>query len=110
MEHLYQILKNLFPNWHKQQKGALNPIPVRSKCSWILIPLFIGSSFSALANYTVASGTNVNASTITAQTGVLTINGTLTLSSNTVLSGFTSVIINAPDGQIYWSNNSDLTF
>jgi hypothetical protein len=64
----------------------------------------------ARADYTVASGTSINASTLTGQTGVLTINGTLTVSSNDNLAGFTSVIINAPNGKIYWSNNSDLTF
>ena len=62
------------------------------------------------ANFTVPAGTIVRADTITAYSGVLTINGTLNLSRNTVLSGFTSVIINAPSGQIYWTNNSDLTF
>jgi hypothetical protein len=64
----------------------------------------------ALADYTIASGTTINASTITGQSGVLTINGTLLLNSNQTLSGFTSVIINAPNGQIYWDNNADITF
>src|SRR5674476_552944 len=77
---------------------------------------FLFCSFTLLlfstvrADYTVASGTNIDASTLTGQTGVLTINGTLTVSSNDYLAGFTSVIINAPNGEIYWSNNSDLTF
>ncbi len=64
----------------------------------------------ASADYTVPDGSNINASTITGQSGVLTINGTLTVSSNVNLANFTSVVINAPNGQIYWSNNSDLTF
>jgi hypothetical protein len=62
------------------------------------------------ADYTVGSGTNRDASTLVGQSGVLTINGTLTVSSNAALSGFTSVVINAPAGQIYWSDNSDLIF
>jgi hypothetical protein len=64
----------------------------------------------AKADYTVAAGVTIDASTITGQTGVLTINGTLNLSVNTVLSGFTSVIINGPVGQIYWTANKDLKF
>jgi hypothetical protein len=67
-------------------------------------PFLLAYSFlcaSARADYTVASGTNINASTLTGQTGVLTINGTLTVSSNVNLAGFTSIIINAPNGEIY---------
>ena len=67
-------------------------------------------SFNAKADYTIPSGSNINASTITGQSGVLTINGTLTISSNVNLANFTSVVINAQNGEIYWSNNSDLTF
>jgi hypothetical protein len=67
-------------------------------------------SLNAKADYTIPAGSNTDASTLTGQSGVLTINGTLTVSSNVNLSGFTSVIINAPYGKIYWSNNSDLTF
>ncbi len=67
-------------------------------------------SLNAKADYTIPSGSNINASAITGQSGVLTINGTLTVSSNVTLAGFTSVVINAPNGEIYWSNNSDLTF
>lgn len=62
------------------------------------------------ANFTVQAGTIVRADTLIAYGGVLTINGTLNLTRNTVLAGFTSVVINAPNGQIYWTNNSDLTF
>ena len=65
---------------------------------------------AAFADYTVAAGSTVNASSITNQSGVLTVNGTLNVSVNTVLPGFTSVIINAPSGQIFWTNNSDLSF
>ena len=67
-------------------------------------------SAPVLAHYTIASGANVNATTLTGQSGILTINGTLTLSSNVSLLGFTSVVINGPGGQIYWTNNSDLIF
>lgn len=64
----------------------------------------------AKANFTVPAGTIVRADTLSTYSGVLTINGTLNLTSNTVLNGFTSVVINAPNGQIYWTNNSDLFF
>ncbi len=64
----------------------------------------------ARADYTIPSGSSVNASTLTGQSGVLTINGTLLVSSNVSLLNFTTVIINGPDGQIYWQNNSDLRF
>jgi hypothetical protein len=64
-----------------------------------------------LADYTITTGTSVNASTITGQSGVLTINGTLYVDQGTVsLLGFTSVIINGPNGQIYWNGNYDLKF
>ena len=71
---------------------------------------FIVLGLNARADYTIASGSNIDASAITSQSGVLTINGTLTVSSNVTLAGFTSVVINAPNGQIYWTNNSDITF
>jgi hypothetical protein len=70
--------------------------------------LFVSSS--VLADYTIAVGTTVDAGSLTGKSGVLIINGTLSISSNVYLSGFTSVIINAPSGEIYWTNNSDLTF
>ena len=64
-----------------------------------------------MADYTVAAGTSVNASTITGQSGILTVNGTLYVNQSTVsLLGFTSVIINGPNGQIYWNGNYDLKF
>ena len=62
------------------------------------------------ANFTVQAGTIVRADTLTSYGGVLTINGTLNITRNTILNGFSSVVINAPGGQIYWTNNSDLTF
>ena len=68
------------------------------------------SSKTANANFTAPSGTIVRADTLTAYSGILTINGTLSLTRNTVLPGFTSVVINGRNGQIYWTNNSDLTF
>lgn len=65
----------------------------------------------AKADYTVASGASVNASTITGQSGVLTINGTLYVDQGTVnLLNFTSVIVNAPNGKIYWNGNNYLNF
>jgi hypothetical protein len=67
---------------------------------------FAGKS---LADYTINAGQNIDASTITGQSGVLTINGTLTISSDVSLSGFTSVIITCP-GEIFWSANKTLTF
>ncbi|MEO8823855.1 MAG: hypothetical protein ABI366_09785, partial [Ginsengibacter sp.] len=78
-----------------------------------LLLLFFGSTFlclSAYADYTVADGTTINATSLVGKSGILTINGKVTLSSDVTLSGFTSVIINAPNGEIYWSNNSNLTF
>ena len=74
---------------------------------WVFSCIIRGAAF---ADYTVAAGSTVNASTITNQSGVLTVNGTLNVSVNTSLPGFTSVIINAPGGQIFWTNNSDLSF
>ena len=63
------------------------------------------------ADYTVASGSSINANTITGQSGVLTVNGTLYVDQNTVsLLNFTSVVINGPNGQIYWNGNYDLKF
>lgn len=62
------------------------------------------------ADFTVAAGSSVRADTISRYDGVLTINGTLSVTRNTVLAGFTKVVINAPAGQIYWSNNSDISF
>lgn len=88
----------------------LTPATKSTKRSLLLVFCNLFLFLNARADYTVANGTNINAATLTGQSGVLTINGTLTVSSNTTLSGFTSIIINAPNGQIYWSNNSDLTF
>ena len=77
------------------------------------LALFFGSvimCLSASADYVVANGANINAASLVGQSGVLTINGTLTLSSDVTLAGITDVIINAPNGNIYWSNNSNLIF
>ena len=67
---------------------------------------------NALADYTIPSGTTVDASTITAaqQTGILYIYGTLIVSTNVSLSGFTGVEINGPGGSIFWSKNTNLFF
>jgi hypothetical protein len=69
---------------------------------------FAGKS---LADYTINAGQNIDASTLTVQSGVLTINGTLTVTGNQSVSllGFTSVIITCP-GQIFWTGNGNLTF
>ena len=78
-----------------------------------LLLLFFGSVFiflSACADYTVGDGVNIDAASLVGQSGVLTINGTVTLSSDVTLSEITNVIINAPNGKIYWSNNSNLIF
>jgi hypothetical protein len=74
----------------------------------VLVNLLV--SASAFADYTIPAGSTVDASTLTGKSGVLIINGKLNLTSDVYLSGFTSVIINGPTGQIYWTNNSDLTF
>lgn len=77
--------------------------------SFILF-LFLFFSASAKADYTVASGSTINASTLTGQSGTLLIQGTLLINSNVSLSNFTTVIIDGANGQIFWQNNSDLTF
>ncbi len=84
---------------------------------WLPIKLMMGIAFlllfsnKVMADYTIAAGSNIDASTLTGQSGVLTINGTLTVSGDIVLSGFTAVIINGSAGQIFWSANSaTLTF
>jgi hypothetical protein len=89
-----------------------NPIfPLKMFVTSLLpVMLFLSFSSVAYADYTIPVGSNINASTITNQSGVLTINGTLTLSSDAYLPNITAVVINAPSGQIYWTNNSDLTF
>ena len=77
---------------------------------FLLVLFLIGFINTAKADYTVIAGSTIDASTITSQSGVLIINGTLTVSANTNLSSFTSVIINGPNGKINWTNNSDLIF
>ena len=75
-----------------------------------LLALFLSVQI-ALADYTVASGSTIAASSLVGQTGILTINGTLGMGGgNVTLSGFTAVIINGPNGQILWTGNGDLTF
>ncbi|MGG9972291.1 hypothetical protein ACQ33O_10900 [Ferruginibacter sp. SUN002] len=81
----------------------------KSRSFTLFCSIFILSA-SAFADYTVASGSTIDATTITGQSGILTINGTLNVSSNVTLANFTAVIINGPNGQIYWTNNSDLIF
>ena len=83
---------------------------------WLSIKLMMGIAFlllssnKVMADYTIALGSNIDASTLTGQSGVLTINGTLTVSSSVFLSGFTAVIINGPGGNIFWTVNKDLSF
>ena len=62
----------------------------------------------SFADYTVAAGQTIDASTITGQSGILTVNGTLNVLGNGTVSllGFTSVVINCP-GQIYWQQNGN---
>ena len=74
-----------------------------------LLGVFNLVGLGAFADYTVATGATIDATTITGQSGVLTVNGRLNISSNVALLGFTSVVINGPDGQIYWTNNADLS-
>lgn len=64
---------------------------------------------NAKADYTVPAGTTVDASSLVGYTGVLTIDGQVNISANTVLS-FTNVIINGPNGNINWIKNYDLKF
>jgi hypothetical protein len=64
---------------------------------------------NAKADYTVPSGTTIDASALVGYTGVLTIDGQVNISKSTVLS-FTNVIINGPNGNINWIKNEDLKF
>ncbi len=76
----------------------------------LLCVLNLFAAISVLADYTVPANTTVDAKTITGQSGVLTIYGTLNLTQNVTLSGFTTVIIKG-NGQIYWTKNPcNLTF
>lgn len=86
-----------------------NGVTVTRRLALLVIAL-LSFILESKADYTIASGSSVSASTITSQSGTLTINGTLLVNSNVSLTNFTTVIINGPNGQIYWSNNSDLTF
>lgn len=101
-----------FPNSTALLKGTGSlfraPDILKRLVFFMLINLLLG--ISAFADYTIPAGSTVDAGTLTGQSGVLIINGTLKISSDVYLSGFTSVIINSPVGQIYWTNNSDLTF
>ncbi len=86
------------------QRNRLFPF----KIALIICSFFMSNK--ALADYTVAAGATVDASTITGQSGILTINGTLNITRDVSLPNFTAVIINAPGGQIYWTKNYYLTF
>lgn len=67
-------------------------------------------STATFADYTIPAGTTVDASTLTGETGQLTIYGTLNVSTDVALTGFTYVIISGSNAQIFWTNNSNLTF
>ena len=79
-------------------------------CKIVLVIFTFFISSKASADFTIAAGSSVNASVIAAQSGILTVNGTLNVTRDVSLSNFTSVVINAPGGQIYWNGNYDLTF
>ena len=102
------LLQHAYLKVSKQSLKALSSTKIRGELLFFFV-LSIFFCTSSLANYTVTAGSNVNATAITGQSGVLTINGQLTISSDVSLLNFTSIIINAPAGRIYWSNNSDLT-
>src|SRR5688572_655104 len=76
----------------------------------VLMCVLCFSGKKVLADYTVAQSATIDATTIVGQSGVLTVNGRLNISSNVALLGFTSVVINGPSGQIYWTSNADLSF
>src|SRR6185312_5490792 len=75
----------------------------------LLCLLNIFAATIVLADYTIPAGTTIDAKTLTGQSGTLTINGTLNLTQDVTLAGFTNIIING-NGQIYWTKNYDLTF
>ncbi|MEO5648922.1 MAG: T9SS type A sorting domain-containing protein [Ginsengibacter sp.] len=83
-------------------------ITIRASLFFCLFNAF--SVMPAFADYTIALGTTVDAKNITNESGVLTINGTLNLTSNVSLLKFTSVIINGTGGKIFWAGNYDLKF
>jgi len=83
-------------------------------CLWLSLIVSVNSAF---ADYTIAAGTTINASTLSSMglTGVLTIYGTLNVDASGISLKFTSVILDGtagnPNGQINWSANpSSLTF
>ncbi|MCW3094106.1 MAG: C-terminal target protein [Ferruginibacter sp.] len=99
------------------QQSTLYRLPgkgISLSCRHKLVFVFmIAFCFSkkVLADYTVAAGTTVNASTLTSQGGVLTINGTLNVDISTVsLLNFTRVVIDGANAQIFWIGNGDLKF
>lgn len=128
MKTNFYLLENFFESFNALKEKLLTILPQQllhpflNKIFSKRIPLLISNKviiiafFSlfftnkVLASFTVASGSSVNASTLTSQTGILTINGTLHVDANVSLLGFTSVIINGPNGQILWDNNYDLKF
>lgn len=83
-------------------------IAFKKTAFFLLINLLLAAN--TFADYTVPVGQAINASTITGQSGVLTINGTLNVDKDIALSAFTTVILNAPAGQIFWVKNYTLTF
>lgn len=99
---------NFNNNMPVSKRTLFSSVGIIKKLSlFCVLNLFI--SLTAFADYTVQAGTTVDAKNLTGQSGVLTINGTLNLSQDVILAGFTSIIISG-NGQIYWTKNYSLTF
>ncbi len=97
--------------------GKVNANTITSKSitgNWNSTSSWVGGAIpSSTDSVVIASGAVItmdkNYTTTVDNDPSLTISGTLKLTSNTSLLNYTSVVINCP-GNIYWSNNSDLTF
>ncbi|MEN9570066.1 MAG: hypothetical protein RL172_1297 [Bacteroidota bacterium] len=81
---------------------------------WLLL-LFIISSSTSKADYTIASGTTVNPSSTSAllnATGTIHIYGTMSITSDVTFTSASAltIIIYGANGQIYWNNNKTLSF
>ena len=98
--------KNQFKDFAKN--STLFSSGIIKKLALLCVLNLIASS-TVFADYTIQSGAAVDAKNLTGQSGTLTINGTLNLTQDVTLSGFTSIIINGT-GQIYWNGNYNLTF
>ncbi len=115
--HFQSALQIDFANTY-QNKPAFFKIEIsftNSLSKYLMLFLFflftaMFCSKQAFGDYTVASGTTINATELSGQSGVLTINGQINISSNVFLPNITSVIINGPTGNIFWTNNCDFLF